>query len=306
MSSVGESPRTVQLWDAMNQELLWSGRCREDVLLELIYSPAANKLFSMPHVGADSIYAFDIASKTTKTIGYEQSFRFFRCSNNGARLLTQETIPHRVGYITSVWNVADGTKLFTQTTPVTLAAEFTADDSKVVAHTLLDCFVCVFDSDTGDCVLKFAAMNDKDEALGVGSKKNICYSHILDQLGVWDCATGDCIFQVKAEGSLSTACFGVNDDSIVASTFHTAGENAGLICWSLIDGSILFKTSATIREIPNFILSPSTNGFITQPSYYGSTIQEYDSLTGAPATGIISFRNNIWHLVASVAENVLL
>jgi hypothetical protein len=47
--------------------------------------------------------------------------------------------------------------------------------------------IFVFDSESGDAILNFPAMNNDDEVLGVGSKKNIRYTHCDRRLGVWDC-----------------------------------------------------------------------------------------------------------------------
>jgi WD40 repeat protein len=148
------------------------------------------------------------------------------------------------------------------------------------------CIICVFDAETGDTKLNFAAMNCDREVLGgVGTKKNICYTCCEERLGVWDCDMGQCIF-LGTTGLITAVSFGQNDDSIIAASAdafytHTAGE---LCCWNLIDGSILFKTPASASSrVCSIVLSPYKVGFVTMN--HDGIIQEYDGCSGAPTKG---------------------
>jgi hypothetical protein len=92
-------------------------------------------------------------------------------------------------YLTSVWMILieDDIKLFSQSCSIIkYAAYFNSDDSKLVALNMKS-LIFVFDSESGDAILNFPAMNNDDEVLGVGSKKNIRYTHCDRRLGVWDC-----------------------------------------------------------------------------------------------------------------------
>jgi WD40 repeat protein len=299
----------VQLWDAMNQVLLWTGSCSQSVRVS--YSPAANKVFGMNGYKTSRIHIWDIAARTTRTVGNADSYCFCRCNNSGTRLLTQVMAPGdrklRVydEYLTSVWDIENDIKLFSQSCSVKYAAYFTSDDSKLVAASM-ECLICVFDSESGDAILNFPAMNNDDEVLGVGSKKNICYTHYDRRLGVWDCDTGSCIFQGNTDGSIRTVCFGPNDDSIIASSANPVrGHSDELCCWNLTDGSVLFKTNCATPNV-YIVLSPYTVGFVTKASSDG-VIQEYDSISGALTNTVsIAVKADMRQLVASSSVGVIL
>jgi hypothetical protein len=114
-----EYTRSVQLWDAISRELLWSGSCSQS--LQMNYSPAANKVFGTNVGQASRINVWDIALGTTGALGDEVRYSYIRCSNSGSRLLTQVLVS-RNEYITSVWNMEDGIKLCSQACPMKYAA----------------------------------------------------------------------------------------------------------------------------------------------------------------------------------------
>jgi WD40 repeat protein len=302
-----ERQRSSQLWDAMNQKQLWSGPCT-DQNYNLSYSPVTNKIFDKNVLSR--IFVWDIALGTTTSIGRAERYHFCRCNNNGTRLLTQLVAPNNSTlessdeFIISILDIDDGSELFSQTTPVKYGAYFTADDTKIVACST-DCRVCIFDSETGDSILNFVAMNNKEEILGVGTKTSRCFTHYKQRLGVWDCDTGIRIFRANTDGNIRTACFGKNDDLIIAASVNPIRGNPNeLCCWNLTDRCILYKMEASMAEIWNIVLSPITAGFVVM--YNERIIQEYDGIYGTPTTGLISFKGRICHLVASNCGNILL
>jgi hypothetical protein len=287
----GNPTCSLHLYDAVTNELLWTGQTPNNVR-HFRFCPAANKLFG-GNPGSNTIVAWDTLTNESNIMRLQELCNNYMVSNAGNRLY----INGQFGSTMMALERTDTVKMFTLKAPYQESC-FTDDDDRVVSRFRNK--ISIIDAHVGTMLLSFDTMANP---LGLCVSGDLCSVCSPKQIGVWEVSTGRKIFHHLPENKIAGICFGNNGETIAAIPQEDSQRTCQLICWTVADKAEVF--SANVETLSAIVFSLSTARFCVMDSKNKRVI-EYDGTTGHEISRSNPFEDSTELFVASKTGNILL
>jgi WD40 repeat protein len=299
---------SIQLWDALEQILLWSGESENGA--SLTYSPAANMIFQGTWRGSSPTKVWDLNTGNLRTFLHHRRddrnwYSVF--NNSGTKMLTVESDRRKQGRnIARVWSLETGIQLFSPGCHLERPSRFTKDDSKIIG-VARNVEMCLWDAETGEHILTFQDLNFTLNTLEQSGNGNRCCVLGNLQFGEWDIESGRRLFYRSIDKNIQSVCFSANEDAVVAALGNADHYLERIQCWSLTDGSTIF-TAATSGSYVLEIMITSSSAALNCWSDDGESafVSEFDIATGNQLSRKIPYEFDCGTLIGSREQAILL
>jgi WD40 repeat protein len=263
----------LQLWDAINNELLWDVNWAYGSIL--YYLPARHIVISSDCRELTGIQITELDSGDILTVQGVGGYTLFKPSHDGSKFLMDNY------GVTSLWRHDNGLHEIPMSWNCQYGNTHFADDDACIITIATDATVCVWNIDTRETILSFTGLSDRGH---VDTHRNLFAMCYEADAKVWDLTTGKIMRSFTARRDTSAIC--INLDLIIIAEGTYAIDDS-LVCWNLADGTELFSTRAGAIYTHQIVWSPAIGGFCTF-SLTDRKVRHY-SLSGQPLSCISTF-----------------
>jgi hypothetical protein len=299
---------SIQLWDALEQILLWSGESENGASLN--YSPAANMIFQGSWRGSSPTKVWDLNTGNLRTfLHHRRDDRNWYCvfNSSGTKMLIVESNRRKQGRnIAHVWSLETGIRLFSLGCHLERPSHFTKDDSKIIGVTL-NAEMCLWNAETGEYIFTFQDLNFTLSTLEQSGTGNRCCILGNLQFGVWDIESGRRLFYQPTDNHIQSVCFSANDDAVVVALGNIDLHLERIQCWNLTDGSTIFTAAISGIYILEIVIT-SSSAALNCWSEDGESafISEFDMATGNQLSRKLPYEFDCGTLIGSREQAILL
>jgi WD40 repeat protein len=254
----------IQLWDAINNELLWDVNWEYGLIV--YYLPARHILISL-YCRKAAIRITELDSGNIRTIQGGTDFDQFIPSHDGSKFLMGLSSGNYIW--TTLWRHDDGLReVPMQWDNHYDKAYFSHDDTRIIT-VATDATIRVWDIETGQRVLSFTGLNIRGL---VDTHANLFAMCHKEDVQIWDLATGIIKRNITAARVTSAISISLEHVIVAHGTLHDEGR---LVCWSITDGTELFNIIADAMYTSKILWSPTIGGFCTF-SCFDAKVRHYN------------------------------
>jgi WD40 repeat protein len=262
----GEDDETLELWDGISNELLWSAAVRNTSLLQY-YSAEQNRIFRSDTTKT-AIQIIELDSGNVRTLQGAGKYVHFTPSHDGSKFLIGRSSGKVT--VTTLWRHDNGLR----EVPVDWSCvcdngSFSHDDTRIISLAP-DATIHTWDTETGKRTGSFTGLSNRGHIDTYDNLLAMCYE--MD-VKVWNLITGTVMHTFTTTHHTTAVCIGSLDHIIVA--YGPFGAPDRLVCWNFGEGTVSFDITAAGFCSHKILRSPTSGGFCTF-SYFDRTARHYD------------------------------